>query len=272
VFIWAAWEESMPTFCYIQWDFGFPELTDLDMEVTIHNDPPHFPWIYLQAYDFRMYLDRPEFGERGIYSYHGMQTNVYDPSKGGRGTGLLYSRFETLDPQDLRVAPGGWIEIPDSPKIAAEGGHFIGVRNSFRWGEGRYRLSLRQTDEDASGDWLGFFVQDLTTGNNGECGNLRFPKIGGTLPRIPGNGSTWLELYPQNEDPASFPFWHVSISNVTANSGQRRAKSALVTYDDAQIPARNSDVCWGPGNRSIEIRVGMGVKRTTPNGTLLSVV
>jgi len=257
----------MPTFCYVDWDFGVPEVSDLQMDVTVHADLPGFAWMYLQAYDFRMYLERPEFRGRGIYSYHGLQSNVLDACRNSwRGKGLLYSRFETLDPNDLRVGPGGWCEIPDASKIAAEGGPFIGVRNSFSWSAGEYRLSLSQTDEDQIGIWYGFRARDLLYGTECDCGSLRFPKLDGRRPQIPNLGTTFLET---NQNPAHFPFWSISIQNVVADHGKRPARTALVRYDDNQIPSRNSNVSLGHNTRSVEFQVGAGVVRTTVHGTLL---
>ena len=259
----------MPTYCYVKWDFGIPEVNDVQMDVTVHMDLPNFPWMYLQTYEFRMYIKRPEFKGLGIYSYHGLQSNVYDPlSNSGRGKGVLFSRYETLDPNDLSIGSGGWYEIPDAAKIVAEGGKYVSVRNTFQWGKGQYRLSLFPLNEDDVGLWYCFRVLDLLNGRECNCGSLRFPKLG-KRPGIPNLGTTFLEMYPQNNDPASFPFWHISIHNIKANQGQLNAKSAIVTYDDNQIPGRNSDVSLGAGNQAIEFKVGSGVMRNTVNGTVL---
>lgn len=135
----------MPTFHSIVWDFGVPEITDLQMDITVHNDPPGPPGpldfqiatVYFQLYDFRFFTDLPQFNGRGIYSYHGPQTNVYDANQSRwRGSGLLFSQFETSNRSDVKVVSGGWPEFPTPQQIQAEGGQFLGVRNSFHWGKG----------------------------------------------------------------------------------------------------------------------------------------
>jgi hypothetical protein len=111
----------MPTFHSIILDFGVPEITDLQMDVTVHNDPPGPPGphtfriatVYFQLYDFSLFRDLPQFNGQGIYSYHGPQTNVFDANqRSWRGAGLLFSPFQSSSPTDVRIANGGWAEFP----------------------------------------------------------------------------------------------------------------------------------------------------------------
>jgi hypothetical protein len=268
----------MPTFHGIIWDFGVPEVTDLQMDVTVHNDPPGAPvrptlqiaTVYFQLYDFRLFTDLPQFMGQGIYSYHGPQTNVFDPNqRRWRGPGLLFSRFQSSNPADVRVTSGGWHEFPTPQQIQAEGGQFIGVRNSFAWGKGVYRFNLAPTEENSAGIWYEFKATDLGSGNSVTCGWLRFPTINGRRPLIPNRGSTWIELTPHYLLLASCPFWHVTLNSVVANNGTIPARTATANYDDAQAPAQNSDISLAGTSGGLHFRVGQGVVRATPQGTLL---
>ncbi len=265
----------MPTFHGIDWDFGLPEITDLQMDIIINADPPGRPGvnisgIYVQLYDFRMFIERPEFRGQGIYSYHGLQTNVFDANKTAwRGKGLLFSRFESSEAGDVQVAAGGWAEFPTAQQIKAEGGRFIGTRNSFAWGKGAYRLKLGPSEENDRGIWYEFKATDLDTGNSVSCGSLHFPTIDDRRPLIPNRGSTWIEIYPHTFQLSNFPDWRVTFSNVVANNGTIAARAATVNYADDQAPALNSDISLGRIDGSVDFRVGKGVVRATPKGTVL---
>jgi hypothetical protein len=270
---------AMPTFHSIIWDFGVPEITDLQMDVTVHNGPPgppgppHFQiaTVYFQLYDFRLFTDLPQFKGHGIYSYHGPQTNVADPNQGRwRGPGLLFSRFQSSNPADVRVASGGWPEFPTPQQIQAEGGQFIGVRNSFAWGKGTYRFNLSPAQEDSAGIWYEFKGTDLSSGISVSSGSLRFPTITGRRPLIPNRGSTWIEITPHNLLLANCPFWHVTFNSVLANYGTIPAKTATANYADDQAPAQNSDISLAGTSGALDFRVGQGVVRATSKGTVLS--
>jgi hypothetical protein len=265
----------MPTFHGIAWDFGVPEITDVQMDVIVHADPPGRPaasidGIYIQLYDFRMFTDRPEFRGLGIYSYHGLQSNVFDANQGAwRGKGLLFSRFESSEAEDVKVAAGGWAEFPTPQHIKDEGGRFVGVRNNFAWGKGPYRLQFVPTDENEAGIWYQFKATNMDTGEAISCGSLRFPTIDGRRPLIPNRGSSWIEIYPHTFQLSNFPARHVTFSNVVANDGTIPARSATVNYSDEQAPELNSDISLAGARGAVDFRVGKGVVRATPKGTML---
>jgi hypothetical protein len=265
----------MPTFHGIVWDFGVPEITDVRMDVIIHADAPGRPavdivLVYLQLYDFRLFVGHPEFGKHGIYSYHGLQTDVFDPNRRvRRGRGLLFSRFQSSDAEDVRVAAGGWAELPTAQQIKAEGGAFVGVRNTFSWGKGTYRLQFAPIEENASGIWYEFSATNVETGEAASCGALRFPTIDNRRPLLPNLGTTWIEVCPRPFQLSDFPTWHVTLTNVVANNGTLPAQAATARYSDKQAPALNSDISLASPPVAVDFRVGKGVKRTTPNGTKL---
>lgn len=262
----------MPTFHGIKWDFGTPEVTDIQMDLTVHSDPPRRPGtpiscVYLQLYDFRFFQSRPEFSSKGIHCYFGLQTDIKDNTRGLRlDPGLLYSRWQTSDPADVRTSPGGWAKFPDEREIIGEGGQWVGVRNKFAWGKGRYRLSLAPVSKDAVGMWYEFKAADLDTGDAVSCGQLRFPRIDGRCPQIPNWGGTWIEVIPHTFRLADFPAWHISFRNVVANCGSTPALTATANYADDQAPAMNSDISPGLSPGEVEFRVGARVERVTHKG------
>ena len=265
----------MPTFHGIAWDFGVPEITDLQIDLIIHADPPGGPavsiiGVYVQLYDFRMLTGTPEFRGQGIYSYHGLQTNVFDANQSAwRGKGLLFSRFESSEPGDVRVATSGWAEFPTPQHVKNEGGRFVGVRNSFAWGKGAYSFRLAPTEETPEGIWYEFKASNLGSSTSVSCGSLRFPTIDGRRPLIPNHGTTWIEIIPHTFQLSNFPAWKVTLQNVVANEGSIAARAVTVNYSDDQAPAMNSDISLAGAAGALDFRVGKGVVRTTPKGTVL---
>jgi len=256
------------------WDFGTPEITDLQMDLVIHSDPPddpanHISTIYCQLYDFRMFADRREFVGKGIYSYHGLQSNVFDANEQTwRGSGLLFSRYQSSDRGDVRLGSGGWPEFPTPQHARDEGGEFVGVRNKFDWGKGTYRSHVLPVDEDSAGIWYQFKTTNTDKGDSVVCGFLRFPTIDGRRPLIPNGGTSWIEVTPHTYQLSDFPSWHVTFRNVVANGGKNRARSAAVRYADDQAPARNSDISQRGISGDVDFWVGNGVIRRTPDRAL----
>ena len=75
--------------------------------------------------------------------YGGVQTAITgldaDGYRSAGGRGAIFSRWRERDTAAIERAPGGLIES------SGHEGDFIGVRNSFDWDEGRYRLCLRKS-------------------------------------------------------------------------------------------------------------------------------
>src|SRR6266705_1684055 len=80
---------------YIWWKCGQAEFEDFQIDVTIHNDVDSKPGLYFQMY-------QGQIGDVGFY--FGLQTDVYEPNRGGRGKGLIFSRWKTRDLADVRPA------------------------------------------------------------------------------------------------------------------------------------------------------------------------
>lgn len=95
--------------------------------------------------------------------YGGVQTAISgldaDGHRTAGGRGGIFSRWRERDTAAITRAPGGLIES------SGHEGDFIGVRNSFAWGEGRYRLCLRKSERiDGAPLPAGFDADDIAFG------------------------------------------------------------------------------------------------------------
>jgi len=234
---------------YVWWQFGLAEFEDFQIDITIHNDLSTRPGIYFQMY-------QGEIGKVGFY--FGLQTDVYQPERGGQGKGLIFSRWKTRDLADVRVAAGGWSQS------AGYEGDFVGIRKKYEWTNHKYRLRLTALDEDQSGVWYGFFILDYTTRAEDYCGSIRFPKEAGHRPKIKDGGGTWTELYAGARDSSQLPAWHVSIDGCFAD--HRRIKAQGATADYSKVPG--TDIYFDAATGIIHILLGPDVVRKHPKGRL----
>ena len=105
----------------------------MTFDFTIRNDPGDF------SDDYGLYL-MVCFGSISNHNfYFGLQTDVRDRGQGrGRGKGLIFSRWGERDLAFARVADDedGWYQS------SGHEGDFIGVRRSYNWGTGDYRMRL----------------------------------------------------------------------------------------------------------------------------------
>jgi hypothetical protein len=246
----AANDTKVPAgLTYIWWRFGQAEFEDFQIDVTIHNDVEARPGMYFQMYQGRI-------GEVGIY--FGLQTDVFEPGKGGQGKGLIFSRWKTRDLADTRAVSDGWAQS------AGYEGDFVGIRKPYAWTNHRYRLRLTVVDEDEAGLWYGFFILDYDTKREDYAGAIRFPKQDGKRPRIRDGGGTWTEVYSGVKDSSEIPRWHVSIDGCYADNRKIRAQTA--TSDYSNVP--NTDIYFDEKTRSVHFLIGKDVKREHPKGKL----
>jgi hypothetical protein len=241
----ARAEPFLPSgLAYVWWTFGVAEFEDLQIDVTIHNEVDTKPGLYFQVY-------QGQIGDVGFYL--GLQTDVYRPRQGGQGKGLIFSRWKTRREADARPVFDGWVES------SGHEGDFVGVRRTYPWGKGTYRLRLTALDEDDEGVWYGFFILDRGRNREDYAGSLRFPRRAGRRPRIHDGGGTWLEVYSGATGPAQLPFWHVSVDGCYAD--QRRAKAKEASSDYAKVP---NDIAFDGRDGSTHFRIGKGVERKHP--------
>jgi hypothetical protein len=94
-------------------------LSKFDMKIRIVQDPGDKVGMYMAP--FNGTID-------GTLCYLGFQTNVTNNALGtSTGKGLVFSRWNTLAPEDTRVAAGGFIEV------GTHEGEFVGVRLNYPW-------------------------------------------------------------------------------------------------------------------------------------------
>ena len=241
---------------YVWWDFGIPEFETFEIDVTIHNDVGTRPGIYFQMYQCRI-------GKIGCY--FGFQTDVFDPNqRGGRGKGILYSRWGTRDLADVRAVSAGWAQS------AGYEGDFVGVRMKYEWTNHPYRFRLTPVDEDEEGVWYGLFVLDHETKREDYAGAIRFEKTAGRAPLIQNGGVTWTEVYTGVRSPAHIPYWQLSIDgcSVQPRGGRgARVKPKSARSDYARKNA-NSDIYFDPERNRILMKLGSDVRREHPKGRL----
>lgn len=236
----------------VDWYYGMNEHSnELIVDFTIHNNlnssPPGKPGFY-------MMLGYSELRE--VPFYFGLQTNVYPRSE----KGLIFSRWETRDLSNAKVADGGWSQS------AGYEGDFIGVRFPYEWGAGSYQARIGPEDGDPGEDgWYGMWITDLSTGVTTWAGSLKFPP-----PVDPPPGAVWLysnmEIYGSPSiKPVDIAEWHVSLKRPLVNG--IKAPRASVRYDAVgEVP--NSDASYNKTDESIHFRAGGFTKRTTRAGSV----
>jgi len=234
---------------YVWWDFGVPEFPEFTIDITIHNDIDTNPGIYFQFY-------QGHIGDTGFY--FGLQTNIFHPSKGGMGKGILYSRWGTRDLADVRTVTDGWAQS------AGYEGDFVGVRCNYDWTNRSYRFRLNAVDRDEKGVWYGLFVTDLTTNVEDYAGAIRFALEDGQEPKIRNGGGTWLEVYSGAKTTEDVPYWHVSVDSCSVAYGTTPPVAASSNYSKYM----ESDIYRDEGTGAIHFLMGRGVKREHAKGAL----
>ena len=117
------------------------EFEELVIEFTIQND------VEPLGGGNGLYLMLAYSNISGVYFYFGLQTDMKDPETSlSRGKGLIFSRWSTRDLANARYAQeDGWTES------SGHEGDFIGVRRSYVWGAGDYRVRLAPDDSAPPG-------------------------------------------------------------------------------------------------------------------------
>lgn len=174
---------------------------ELEMDFTIHNDVSDF------SDDHGLYLMLGYGYIEDIDFYFGLQTDVGDPVTGGRGKGLIFSRWQTRDLANARIADAeeGWTES------SGHEGDFIGVRRSYPWEAREYRVRMAPDGADAEGTWFGVWITDKASGSTTWIGSLKFPYLNSEAV-IQSPVYTALEIYGSPTiRPVDIPEWRVSF-------------------------------------------------------------
>ena len=241
------------------WNSGYSGFQSIDFDFTIHND--------IDADDllphFGLYLMLDSSYISGTLYYFGLQTDVQGLNNRGKGKGLIFSRWDTRDLANVRVADGGW-----STSSGGEG-DFVGVRKPYRWGAGEYGLRIAADGEDDEGRWFGLWITDRATGETTWCGSLRFPYRNGKA-LLDNIHRSVDEIYgdPVGIKPIDIPEWHIIMQRPVAD-GRSQPTEAHISYtnwDGVSAGAPNSDITYDTSSGAMHIRVGDTTQRTTAEG------
>ena len=238
-YVWWYWESDQANF------------REIVTDITIHNDVGDFS----DQHGLYLMLASSEISD--TLFYFGLQTDT-----NRRGKALVFSRWGTRDLANARIADtDGWQES------SGHEGDFIGVRRSYNWGAGDYRVRIAPNGLDSDGEWFSLWITDLSTGKTTWIGSLKFPLLNGTATIKPYSYST-LEIYG-NEPirPLDIPQWHVSIKRPLGDNVP--SIWGLTGYSQFKGDAlQNSDVRYDLSEGSLHLRVGGATERKSAAGSI----
>ncbi len=234
-YIWWEWEPDQDHFRELVTDF------------TIHNDVGDW------SDEHGLYLILGISYISGTQFYFGVQTDA-----NRRGKAVVFSRWGTRD-----LANARWDETYGWTESAGHEGDFIGVRRSYAWGAGDYRIRIAPDGLDSDGEWFGLWITDLDAGETTWIGSLKFPLSDGAA-RIKPNSYSTLEIYGNDPiRPIDIPQWHVSIKRPLGDNvpSVRGLPGYGLTTDSA---VQNSEVRYDPPEDAVHLQVGGTTERKTP--------
>ena len=198
----------------------------------------------------------------GITFYFGIQTDVNKPNVGSTGKGIIFSRWDTLDPAMTRVAAGGFIEI------GTHEGNFVGVRQNLAWTTGDYTLRIARAEGDATGDWFDATIKDAA-GTVTPIGGLKFGRqVAATPAAIAAQGTLFCEIYSGATDYAAVPAWSLEVRALADGAPAVNAVSEYPAYPYAAYP--NKDTFYDPATDRVHLTYGGMTPECHPAGTLFS--
>ena len=238
--IWWYWEQ----------DYTFENLA---IDFTIHNDPGDFSdehGLYLMlCYGFIADVD----------FYFGLQTDVKDAIGKGRGKGLIFSRWETRDLANAKIADA----TEGFTQSAGHEGDFIGVRRTYDWGAGDYQVRLAPDGSEADGEWFGVWITDKASNQTTWIGSLKFPYLNGKAV-ISSSTYTTLEIYGRPPIRLiDIPQWHVSFHRPSGDGVKPKSfSSSYSPFTEGKVV--NSNVQYDPTDSTIHFQAGFTTQRTNP--------
>ena len=234
---------------YIWWDWKPDQahFEELVTDFTVHNDVGDF------SDKHGLYLMVGHSNISDTLFYFGVQTDA-----NRRGKAVIFSRWETDD-----LANARWDETDGWHELGKHEGGFLGVRRTYDWGAGDYRIRIGPDGLDSDGEWFGLWITDLDTGDTTWVGSLKFPLLDGDAKIKPNSYST-LEIYG-NEPirPIDIPQWYVSIKRPVGDNvpSVRGLPGYGLTADSA---IRNSEVRYDSDEDIVHFQVGGTTERKTP--------
>ena len=235
-----------PAYIDWRWDPGQGGFRELSTDFTIHNDVGDW------SDQHGLYLILLQNDISGAGFYFGLQTDA-----NGRGKGAIFSRWKTDDLANARWdGTDGWYELGRH-----EGG-FLGVRRSYDWSAGDYRIRIAPDGLESDGEWFGLWITDLSTSQTTWIGSLKFPLKDGTA-TIKPHASATIELYGNPRiRPIDVPQWHVSVKRSLGDGVPATWGSTSYPWDASENALFNSDVRYDTSGDAAHLLVGGGTERT----------
>ena len=239
-----------PAYMDWRWESDQAPFRELITDFTIHNDVGDWS----DQHGYYLILIQNSISNAGFY--FGLQTNVQ-----GRGKGAIFSRWGTRDLANARYSStDGWTQS------SGHEGDFIGVRRSYDWGEGNYRIRIAPDGLESDGEWFGLWITDLDTNITTWIGSLKFPLLNGTATIRPYSSAT-IELYGNPLiRPIDIPQWHVSVKRPLGDNVPSTHGSTSYPFDDSENALPNSDVRYDPQEEVAHLWIGGTTERQTPAG------
>ena len=242
---------------YIDWYWGSDQepFRELVTDFTIHNDVGDWS----DTHGYYLILLHNHISDKGVY--FGLQTDA-----NRRGKAVIFSRWGTLD-----LANARWDETNGWTESAGHEGDFIGVRRSYNWGVGDYRIRFAPDSNYSAtnGAWFGLWITDLSTTTETWVGSLKFPLKNGTATLDRVHASATIELYGNPPiRPIDIPFWHVSVKRPLGDGVLATRGRTRYPYDDSDNALPNSDVQYASSEGAAHLRLGGMTERTNVGETI----
>ena len=195
--------------------------------------------------------------------YFGIKTLVGGDPDGILSKGVIFSRWETRDISNYRLAQNGW------GQSAGYEGDFIGVRKEFEWGVGTYDIELKRVETDDKGDWYGLFLSNVNDPSFTYIGSIRFEH--GNNEGIRSGSGTWTEIYSANSS-MEFPRWHVSIDDVRINNNEQPNRIQSRYFEEVWQSNQFDDYTniYSPDGKEVHFLMGPYVKRFHESGNIVT--
>jgi hypothetical protein len=226
---------------YARYAFGTSAFSKLEMEVRVVKDPGDQVGLYVAP--FNGTID-------GTLTYLGMQTNVTNNKLGTRtGKGIVFSRWASLDPEDTKIADGGFLEV------GTHEGEFVGIRLNYPWSVGTYTLTLQRTTADLERDWFELSLVDAANKKT-FIGALRFPrKVAGTPAAIAPATTLFTEVYMGATKFTEVPVWELEVRQRADGKPATKIASEYPAYPNMEkFP--NTDVYYTRSSDTMRFTFG----------------
>ena len=241
-----------PAYIYWRWKHKQEPFREIVTDFTIHNDVGDWS----DQHGYYLILLRDYISDVGFHV--GLQTDAFSSSPPyRRGKAIIFSKWGTDDLANAKIADPieGWAE-------SARNG--IGVRRSYDWAAGNYRVRIAPDGLDLDGEWFGLWITNLDTSETTWAGSLKFPLRDGTA-KIASYSSTTIELYGVSRiRPIDIPQWHVSVKRPLGDGNKSLWGFTRYPYDDSDNALLNSDVRYDYSEDRAHFLIGAATERTTP--------